>query len=278
MAIVLRWLPFPGADVASYKVFRSIIGFHPPLVSLATIDGKTMDLKFDGGATQTVTFDSTTPIVDKINAEVTGGAAFLADDGISFFVRSDTREDPGSVEIVGGTALADFGETARVITEQSEEEQIAAIPALANEEEVVGFEDPDGVPQDYYRIVTVDSLGTDSLPTPYKQATSFSGAVCVIEGIIQDLQGVRIPDAEVIAKIVQFPRSQTTATHITKTEIKTLSGEDGRFSLALLQGAAVQICIAAIGMDRYILVPETPFEFLTNILQNTDYQYPLGVQ
>ena len=278
MAIVLRWLPFPGADVANYKVFRSIIGFHPPLVPLATLDGKTLELKFDGGATQVVTFDSTTPIVDKINAEVTGGQAFLADDGVSFFVRSDTREDPGSVEIVGGTSLGDFGETARVITQQSEEEQIALIPALVDQEEVVGFEDPDGVPQDYYRIRTVSSGGTDSLPSPYKQATSTSGQVCVIEGIIQDLQGVRIPDAEVTAKIIQFPRSQTTATHITKTELKTLSGEDGRFSLALLQGASVSICIQAIGLERSIIVPDKAFEFLTNILEDNDHQFDLGVR
>lgn len=274
--IVLKWAPFPNADVASYNVYRSIIGFRAPMVSLATLNGKTLQLKMNGGALQTITFNNITPIVDKINATLTGGRAYTSISNSSFFfVRSDIREAPGKVEIVGGTALADFGLTAHVIQEKTEDLLIENVEALEDPQELVELEDPDGAMQDFYALTSVNSLDEESNKTNYVQATSFTGDICVIEGIVTDLQGVRIPDAEVSVRLLKFPHSPEKASQVTLAPITTLSGSDGRFSIALLQGALVQFEIPAVGFSREITVPAKAFEFITDILVDLDYRYPL---
>lgn len=273
--IVLHWAPYPGADVASYKLCRSMIGFSALKPSpLATINGLTLQLKFNGGATQTITFNGTTPVIDQINAVIPNSAYDCVLDTANFIVRSNVREAPGSVQIVGGTALALLGLTARTITEKSEEELIATIPALVDPTQVVSFEDPDGVPEDYYRLSTVSSLNVESTKTTYQQAISFSGSVCVIEGIVSNLQGIRLCDVEVSAHIIKMPQNSSCA-FVSKDIITVLTGSDGRFSLALLQGAVVEIKIPSIGLSRNLCVPATPFAFLKDIPDGTDnvYQY-----
>lgn len=280
--IVLRWAPFPEADVASYNLCRSIIGFSAPKpVPLTGIDGLTLELKFDLGSNQLITFNGVDPVVDQINAVTSGngGKAFESlNDTANFIVRSDTREAPGKVEIIGGTALALLGLTARVIVEKSEEELLANIPALVDPTEVVSFEDKDGVPEDYYRLSTIDSTDTESLKTEYKQAISFTGAVCVIEGIVTDIQGVRLCDVEVKAKIIKMPQCPEPPAFVSTDEIITRTGTDGRFSLPLLQGALVQISIPQIALCKNICVPVKAFEFLKDISYDQGHQFPLGAK
>jgi hypothetical protein len=280
--ITLRWSPFPGADVASYRVYRYMIGFTGTLAALVDIDGETLELAFNGGATQIVTFDAVTPIVDAINAVVVGngGEAFASEnDPAKFIVRSTIQSGPsGSVEIVGGTALPDLGLTAKLVTEQSDEELIASILALPDPNDVVSFDDLDGSVEDYYKISTVDSLGAESQKTEFKQAVSFTGAICVIEGIVTDLQGARKPDAEVCAKIISRPQSVETASLICKDEVCTVTDASGRFSLAVLQGAVIEFTIPAAGVSQTIEVPESAFVFLTDLDQTIKYRYPIKLQ
>lgn len=274
--ITLRWAPFPGADVSSYRVYRSIIGFVAPVVSPATLSGKTLQLRMNGGTLQTITFDSTTPAMDKINATLVGGRAYqsLEDSGY-FLVRSDLRVSPGAVQIVGGTSLSLFGLSARTIAEKSEDQMIASVPALPDPNQLVEYEDPDGVCQDWYTVTTVDSFGTESRKPPYQQPQTYSGPICVLEGIVTNLQGVRIADAEVIATLVKYPQEIGKAPQITLDPITTLTGSDGRFCLPLLQGALVQLDIPAVGFSRNVTVPNKPCEFITDLRVDLDYRYPL---
>lgn len=278
--IVLRWAPFPEADVASYNLCRSIVGFlgnvPDPLIDL---DGLTLELKFNDGPSQVISFNGVDPIVDQINDVIVGnqGMAFNSTlDPTNFIVRSDIREAPGKVEIVGGTSLALLGLTARIILEKSEEVLIANVAALVDPTAVVSFEDPDGVPEDYYRLSTIDSNATESTKTEYKQAISFSGAICVIEGIVTDLQGARLCDVEVEAKIILMPQCPEPPAFVSKDIIKSITGTDGRFSLPLLQGATVNISIPQIGLSKNICVPMQAFEFLKDISDDVGYRYPLG--
>lgn len=278
--IVLRWAPYPEADAASYKLCRSMIGFSALIPDpLSSIDGQTLELKFNDGPAINLTFNGSDQIIDQFNAfiEGNGGKAFsssLSPD--NFIVRSDVREAPGKIEIVGGTAMPTLGLTARVIVEKSEEELIEEIPALVDPTAVVSFEDLDGVPEDYYRISTVDSTGTESIKSSYKQAISFSGRVCVVEGIVTDIQGVRICDVEVRARIVQTPQCPEAPAFISRGEIVVVTGSDGRFSLPLLQGAIVEISIPQIGLTRNVCVPEKAFEFLKDMSYDISHQLPLG--
>jgi hypothetical protein len=256
-----------------------MVGFRANNPAPSLLTGKTLQLKLNGGATQTFTFDGTTPSVDKINATITGGRAYLSvADNDYFFVRSDIRESPGSVQIVGGTALADLGLVARVITEKSEDLVLATVPALLDPDVLVTFEDEDGVLQDYYAITTIDSLSNESLKTSYRQPITSTGPVCVLEGLVIDLQGIRIPDAEVIAKLVRYPHSPETATHVTLAPVTTLSGPDGRFSLVVLQGALIQLEVPVLGFAKNITVPAKSYEFITDLTVDLDYRFPLGTE
>lgn len=276
--ITLRWAPFPEADVASYRVYRSLIGFRAPVLTPTSLNGLTLQLKMNGGATQTVTFNGT-PTVDRINAVLVGGQAYLSVADSDFFIlRSNLRTAPGSVQITGGTALGVLGLTARTISEKSEDEVIANLTALEDPEEVVEFDDPDGSLCDFYAVTTVDSLGNESSKTQYRQPITSTGAVCVLEGIVTDLQGVRVPDAEVVAKLVRYPHQTGAASQITLAPVQTLTGPDGRFSLPVIQGALIQLEIPAVGFAKNITVPEKSYEFVTDLVVDLDYRYPLGAE
>jgi len=280
LSIKLNWAPFPEASVVSYNVFRSIIGFHFDKVPLSQLDGKTLSLKLNGElAAQVITFDAVDSIVDQINAVLTGGKAFESFDTNSVFVRSDLRQAPGSVEIVGGTALAEIDQIARVITEKSEDELIAEIPALLDPTETVVFEDKDGVLLDFYAISTIDDQGNESEKSVFKQPIEATGNLCILEGIVVDLQGVRIPDAEVIATLLTPPEAANKSpslSNISVEPITVLSNDKGRFCIPLLQGALIELEIAKVGFTHNIRIPEKSFAFVNDLLEDKDYRYPLG--
>jgi hypothetical protein len=253
-----------------------MIGFRALAALPSALVGKTLSLKLNGGSTQTITFSGTASAVDQINAVLTGGKAFASNaDSAYFFVRSNIRSAPGSVQITGGTALADLQLTARTITEKSEDLLVAEVDALEDPEEMVEWADSDGVPEDFYAIVTVDSFGNESLKTSYRQAVAYTGAVCVLEGIVTDLQGVRYPDAEISIQLIRYPQAQGKVPQITRHKLRFLTGPDGRFSVPVLQGALIQFEIKEVQFSREIEVPYLAYQFLTDILVDLDYRYPL---
>jgi hypothetical protein len=274
--INLRWAPFPSAVVSSYKVYRSMIGFRGLVVAPDVVEGKTLLLKMNGGALQTLTFTGPASVVNQITSKLTGGKAFLSfADPLYFYVRSNIRSSPGSIQIVGGTALADLQLTMRTITEKSEDMLLATVPALPDPEMMVEWQDLDGVPEDFYAVSSVDPFGNESLKTAYRQATAYTGSICVLEGIVTDLQGVRFPDATITIQIIRFPVAQGKVPQITRFPLSFKSGPDGRFSIPVLQGALVQFEIKECQFSREIEVPALAYEFLTDILVDLDYRYPL---
>jgi len=272
----LRWAPFPGADVVSYKVYRSMIGFVAPVLTPTALSGKTLQLKMNGGTTQTITFDAVVPSFTKINATLTGGRAYPSvSDSQYFLLRSDIRSAPGSVQIVGGTSLVSFGLTPRLIQEKSEDTVIAQIAANPDPNVVMEYTDPDGVCQDWYTVTSVDSHGTESAKAPYRQPTSYTGPICVLEGIVTNLQGARMPDIEVIATLVKYPQEIGKCPQITLEPITVYTGSDGRFSIPLLQGALVEFDIPSVGFSRNVTVPAKAYEFITDLQVDLDYRFPL---
>lgn len=265
--ITLNWVPLPGADVLSYRVYRSMIGFQVTLQLPASLAGQTLQLAFNGGLVQTVIFHGVLDIVSEINAQITGGRAFPAADPLApyCFVRSDVRTAPGSVLIVGGTAVVALNTPPRYITEKSEDMLLVTIPALVDPTATVTLTDADGVHDDFYAISTVNHLGDESLKSAYRQPVTSTGALCVLEGIVSDLSGRRVPDAEVTAALIGTPQSILTGSHVSTKPLSTLSGSDGRYSLPVLQGMIVRIEIACIGYSRTITVPLTQFAFVSDL-------------
>lgn len=274
--ITLRWAPFPEADVASYRVYRSIIGFSGIKADNVDIDGKSLELSFNGGNPQVFTFNATDSIVDTINDTIEGGRAYSSDNPDRFIVRSDIREGPGSVEIVSGSAMASFGISPKTITEKSDLVHITTIASLEDPALMVEYIDPDGALYDWYAVSTLDSTGSESAKSNLLQPVTNTGPICVVEGIVTDLQGARVVDEEVRAKIIMVPEVTDTRAVITKDWVSTITNPDGRFSLPLLQGAIVKFEVPVTGLSRNIKVPEQAYEFLADIENDLDYRYPLG--
>jgi len=264
--ILLKWSPYPEADVVRYDVFRSFIGFVAPVPTPGDLAGLTLQLKLDGGAVQTLAFNGTQDIITAINTFIVGGRAYASvTDPTAFLFRSNTGEDPGSVEIVGGTALPLLGLLARVITEQSEHYLLGAVDAPVDPLSVVDFTDPDGTVLDFYALSTLDHLLNNSLRTAFKQATTDTGDLCVLSGIVTDLRGVRVPDVQITATLVAFPYSPVTPSHITLEPVTALSNPDGKYSLVALQGATIRLEIPAIGLSREFVVPAQAFAAVADL-------------
>jgi len=269
--IILRWSRFPESDVASYRVYRSMIGFKAPLADLT---GKDLVLKLNGGLPQH--FEFTGPIiVEAINSVILGGKASYCANGTHFILRSNLRQAPGSIEIVSGSALSVLGLNVGLITERSDAELIGEMVANTFPTTLEEFSDPDGSLQDFYAVSSVNQASVESLKTPWQQPITTTGPLCVIEGVISDLQGVRIPDAEIIATI-QAPPERLRMTYITKEPVCTQSSPDGRFSLPLLQGALVKLEIPQIGFSRMVTIPCQSYVLIQDILVDEDYIYKPG--
>jgi len=268
--IILKWAPFPEADIVSYKVYRSMIGTKVIKAAPATLAGKNLLMKLNDGPMQSFVFSGLMSAVDLINLTLVGGRAYnsLADNSI-FYIRSDVRGAPGRVEIIGGTALPDLGLIPRLIYEKSEDEVIAN-PAAGLPDEMVTYEDPDGVLLDFYALSTVNSLSEESIKTAYRRPIQSTGPICVLEGLVTDIQGVRIPDALVTAEAVIYPQ-KSVANSLTKEPIQTLTGPDGRYSLAVLQKTVIKLEIPDVGFSRFITVPELPYASVTDLLATNDH-------
>jgi len=272
--IKLRWSPTQGADIAAYKIYRSIVGFIAP--KHPDLDGCTLDVVVDGGSIQSIEFDDT-DVVDKINAGIEGARAYNSLSVSDYFLfRSNTREAPGSVEILGGDCLALLGLTERLITERSETHLLDTVMVDSGDlPELMCYEDKDGTPHDYYAISTVDSAGNESAKTNLKKAVTSVGGLCVVEGLISNAQGGREVDVEVSAKLADYPSSAGGESYITKELVKTLTYPDGRFSMSLVQGAVVKIEIPEIGYFRTIRVPEASHALILNELEDLSWRYPV---
>ena len=167
--ITLRWNSTPGVDIASYKIYRSIIGFRAPVLTPNALNGLTLQLRVNASAVQTIAFDGITSTVTLINSLVSGGAATVSAIDTDFFLfRSDIRNELGSVSIVGGTALSLLGLTVREITEKSESFVIDQVTDAG--EDSFAYEDDDGVGDDWYAVSSVNSHGSESAKTAFIQA------------------------------------------------------------------------------------------------------------
>jgi len=267
--VFVRWTQFPGSDVVSFNVYRAMIGVE---ASFIDVSGKSLTLALNGDPSQTINFTTSNPIAD-INLSLVGGKAYLSDSGTEFIIRSDIREAPGSIEIISGTALVDLGLSPITVTEKSNPVAITNILAAVDPTTQLEFEDKDGSLLDYYSITTINSLSDESNYAPFQQPIAATRSLCVVEGLVANLQGARIPDALVEAVIELPPEVTEPGAHITKDTISTLSGVDGRFQLPILQGALVSIRIPEIGYDQMVEIPLTNFVFLEDLEATTEAKF-----
>lgn len=280
--ITLQWVPLEGADVSSYRVYRSMVGFRAALPSPSDLSGLTLILSVNGTTAQGITFDGVDDAVTAINTQLTGARAYAAadPDAAYLYVRSNIRTAPGSIEVVGGTALVLLNLAPRVITERSESQLLATVAVLTDPTATVSYDDPDGVSDDFYAVSTVDHLGDESLKSSYRRPVTATGNLCMLEGLVMDMTGRRIADAEVVVTPAPAPQGAVTGAQVSKRPLRTLTGPDGRYALPVLQGLSVQIEIHEIGFSRVVVVPATLFANVADLASDDSAQlqidYNLG--
>lgn len=278
--VCINFFPLSGASISRYGIYRSVVGFQGDIVAPAVADGKTLQLSINLGAAQTVTFDGSTPIIDKMNSYFVGGRAVASVGSPARFIwRVDGGSSPGVVQILGGTALADLGLTAGTYSSQSKDYLVTYIDATPSDDaDGVEFCDPDGTIYDSYRVTTIDLSNEESKPTNYVMPTETTGKVCWVYGVVSDPSGVRIPDAEVSARILEMPQSVVPPTYINNTIISTVSNPQGRYEICLLQNSLVELSIPSTYYTRQVRIPEQSRVAVSDLPVDRDYQYPLGVE
>jgi hypothetical protein len=270
--ITLKFARAPGADVTQFRLYRAIVGFVANLNLAAT--GKTLILKIDGGAAQTITLGVS--FVSDINAVLVGGKAYASlNNPLQFLVRSNMRLAPGSVEIVGGTALGDLGISPLLREQESNVLLLVQIPLPVNPDDVVTHNDLDGVLEDFYALSTVDTALVESNLTTLTRAQTPSGPLCEIEGTVIDLMGNPVVDAEVVATLTGIPHNTNARAYINNQSLCTRTDMNGNFSITVLQCAIVRLQIPAIFYDQQIRIPALSFVTLSELMIDTNYHYPL---
>ena len=248
--IGVRWYPYPENSIFSYNVYKSIVGFQTPTaLPFGLIPGDTLDIMVDNTTVQTITFPREFTVikdmVDFLNTVLVGAKAFAV--GNKLMVRDNTL---GFIEVVGGTAMSKLGQTARRITEKSEFFLTTNVLYGIN-----SFNDMLGLSSDWYSLSTMNKLGVESTQVPPKQAVPASGFLCHIQGYIIDLQGRRITDVAISARLVAPPRDYNGAGSLLEATMSTLSQEDGTFQLDILQGTEVIFEINKTRVSDAVIVP-----------------------
>lgn len=268
--ITLRWSLFleEETEITSYNVYRCMIGLMIPYWSVE--EGSTITLKINNGDPVTLVLPKLNTI-QYINANLPNATAKYSWDGEFIIIRSNIKTAPGSIQVLTNS----LGIPQRTITEGSEELLVEVVTSSKKDDDIEVFVDRDGDPDDHYAISSNNSEGKESLKTPWRKSIPAIAPICVIEGVIADIQGVVLPDVEVIATLHETPRARSLA-YITKEPVRTITAPDGRFSLPLLQGILVKLEIPAIGYSQMVTIPKRPYIFLQELLVNEEYTYPLG--
>lgn len=270
--IVNRWLPFDNAtNIVSFNVYRSIIGFTGKIG--VNVSGKTLQLKVNNDTVQTVIFGSD-PVLD-LTTQVDGGAAYLNYDQDGFLFRSDIREAPGFVEIVGGDAmpLLEIG-AARLISEKSEDGLIANVlvdnrPST----EFYEYRDNDGSLLDWYALTSLDNNDNESAKTAYMQPIQSTKPLCVVEGTLCNIEGARLVDQDITYSIAENAVGVGDRSSIGVAPLFVRTTHNGRFSFAIIQGVDILLEIPSIGFSSVVSVPNQNFVFLNDLIQTDQSKY-----
>lgn len=271
--IILKWAKYPESDIVKYKIYKSILGFRAIKAAPSLLLGKTLSLKINDGLVQNILFHGTANVVDQINASIVDAKAYLSiEDPLYFYFRSNLREEPAKVEILACDSLTVLGLTPHTVLAQSENFLIGELVANQQVGATEQFSDQDGSVYDFYAISSVNSVNDESLKTPFKQPVNTGGSLCIVEGFICDLQGSRVPDAEVKITLQQAPKDIDNA-FLTKEPIVTYSGPDGKISIPVLRGALVKIEISEVSFSRNVTIPDKAFVLINDLLVDGTYQY-----
>jgi len=248
------------ADVAAAATLLA------PLDENYDVVGKTLQIIVDSNPQVDITFTGAAvlpaaDVVSQINTAL--GASIAAIEGDAFRLTSTIVGSESIIEIVGGTALADFGFTAgdRDVGEESH-------VFLQPEQTVYNFTDNDGSSSDYYVVQYINTStllqSNDSDPFQGTPGTVIDAAdlskatVDLVDGMGQALalQHITIYSSQEILKVGNFHVGMNRASFTIVTD------NAGHAEVCLVAGLKVKVVFEGTNYIREFTVPDTDFNLL----------------
>lgn len=224
-------------------------------------DGETLDVKVDGAAAQTATFNTgdfgdiadatAAEVAAVINTDVTGVTA--SDDSGSVKITSDSTGESSSVQVTGGTANSVLGFDTNVHSGRTIFKEIGSgvytIEFLSTELDTVG--------SFTYKVTgsTINQfVGIANVVEADQVSTVQSLNTCIVSGHILDVRGEPVIGASVSARVLGFP-TIISGIGVSDDTVSARTDKNGEFFLELVRLAEVDVRIPEINYRRQLTVP-----------------------
>ena len=267
----LRWCLLDNFESDEFQIYKSFTGFVTAnQAPFGLSKGDALKLKINNQKVQSIRFDREYAIgdlIDLLNEGFEGLEVSKKSDSDQLIFRSKLSCEDSFIEVFGGSALSKMGLTKGTYSQNGDFSLWATVTGDTSE-----YADPDGDLNDLYYITNVKDSNI------YKNTTIMGpskvhGEICVIEGFLYSLNGTRVADVEVRAKIVCPPENYFPGGYIQEEYVSYLTDESGRFSLPVLRGAKILFEIHKARVSDPVQVPGQPFVFFDELDIYGDYKF-----
>lgn len=227
------------------------------------IQGKDLRLKVNGGAEQSVTFTSVDPIsISNVVAEVSSSISGLApsDDGGKLLLTGDVQGTAGTLEITGGTALAELGFT--VGQKDNGEDQNIVLTAGVSEYQ---YDDASGAASYWYRTrfynTSTKTYSSWSEWVKGDTGAAISATLLIVGKIkLADIDGTAMVGKRITVSSVWSPL--VADSYFVSGKSKQLETDGtGYAETTLIKGSKIDVILEGTSFVRRIQVPDTGTEF-----------------
>jgi hypothetical protein len=263
------------------QVHRSVSGVGGPYVDITaesptagtisgandasfTLNGLTLEVRIDDGATQSVTIEETDPVfidplVEELSEKLTD---VVVDNGGTGNLRLTSLNSgtASSIEIVGGTALTELGLTVGKTTGKDRR--------LTLQEDYTEFTfiDSGGDTSYFYEVVFYSTLTGQtsdfSDPIPGAQVSPISASLITATIDLVGMNGEPMGGVLVIVKNVYDPNALVVSAHgVLGQSVEFSMDASGHGEIDLVMGTVVDVTITGTGVTRRISVPTSGTEF-----------------
>lgn len=234
-----------------------------------TLNGKTLKLKVDQGAEQTIDIVSADPIdiddlVDFINGIPSTGLV-ASEDGGALRLTTVATGTVSTLEITGGTALTDLGFTVGQ-EDNGEDARINLSPSSTSYE----YDDQSGDPDNYYKVRYYNS-GTGTFSSFGDPVKGDIGSIVAptdlvkASGTFAKLDGKPVSGMAVIFYNVYMPPLSVGDIGIVGREIRSETDQAGYLETMLVKGSIVDVILSGTGIIRRITVPDVDFNIMAAV-------------
>lgn len=274
------------------EVHRSVSGVGGPYVNITgdaptsgyvsgtndapfTLNGLTLQLRVDDGATQDITIEEADPVyidplIEELNEKLTSCVASNGGTG-NLKITSNTTGTASGVEIVGGTGLTALGLTV------GKETGIDRRITLQEDYTEFTFVDSGGETSYYYEVRFYNSLTGQtsdfSDPIPGAQVSPISADLITATIDMVGINGEPMADVLIIVSNTYDPNALIVSSYgVLGRTLEFSTDASGHAEQNLVMGSVVDVTITGTGITRRIEVPTagTSFDLLAAVAAADD--------